>query len=446
MVMSLAEKAVKRVIEFGASEAEAYLQSEKVLWIEFDDKIECFKVTESSGLGLRAALGKKVAAYSTSNISFEEIGEAAEKVVKIAKVMPEDLEWRHFNMSFGKSDAFGYYDKSVEDIEYDDVAEKVYSAIQRIREYDFRVKPARGLLAIATTKTAIANCYGGEFERIESGVSVWVRAKAEDGLEKSIGSDHLETRFWKDTNLEELASKAAENALNFLRAKQIESCRISVIFRNDVFASILGTMLSGPITAEWVQKKRSPLAGKLGKVIACDKITLVDDGIMYGGIRTRPFDDEGHPTQKTYVIEEGLLKNYLYDTYTSLKDNVRSTGNAARGGYWTPPQTTPSNLILEKGDSSLEEMVKETSRGLLVEDVIGEWLSNPVSGNLNATVTHAYLIEKGETKAPVKGVTVSGDFYKMIAEDVEMVGKDVRNMGQYYSPTIKLREITVAGK
>lgn len=444
--MSLAEKAVKRVLDLGASEAEAYFQSEKVLWIEFDDRIECFKVTESNGLGLRAALGKKVAAYSTSNISLDEVYEAAERVVKIAKVTPEDLEWRHFNMGFGKSDATGYYDKSVEDICYGNVVEKVNSAIQRIREYSSRVKPARGILAIATTCTAIVNCYNGEFERTESSVSAWVRAKAEDGLEKSIGSEHIETRFWKDVNLEELASKAAESALNFLKAKPIESCRIPVIFRNDVFASIIGTMLSGPITAEWVQKKRSPLAGKIDEMIACDKITLVDDGIMYGGMRTRPFDDEGYPTQKTYVIEKGLLKNYLYDTYTSLKDNVMSTGNAVRGGYWTPPQTAPSNLILEAGDSSLEEMVKETSRGLLVEDVIGEWLSNPVSGNLNATVTHAYLIEDGEKTVPVKGVTVSGDFYKMISEDVEMVGKDVRNMGQYYSPTIKFREITVAGK
>ncbi|MBC7091382.1 MAG: TldD/PmbA family protein [Nitrososphaeria archaeon] len=444
--MSLAEKAVKRVLELGASEAEAYFHSEKVFWIEFDDKIECFKVTESNGLGLRAALGKKVASYSTSNISLEEIDEAAERVVRIAKVTPEDLEWRHFNMSFSKSDARGYYDESVEEIGYEDVVEKVNMAIERIREYSSMVKPARGILTISTTRTGIVNCYDGEFERRETGVVAWVRAKAEDGLEKSIGSEHIETRFWKNVNLEELASKAAENALNFLKAKPIESCRIPVIFRNDVFASILGTMLSGPITAEWVQKNRSPLAGKLEKKIACDRITLVDDGIMYGGVRTRPFDDEGYPTQKTYVIEKGLLKNYLYDTYTSLKDNVKSTGNAVRGGYWTPPQTAPSNLILMPGDSSLEEMVKETSRGLLVEDVIGEWLSNPVSGNLNATVTHAYLIEKGEPTIPVKGVMVSGDFYKMILEDVEMVGKDVRNMGQYYSPTIKFREITVAGK
>ena len=142
--MSLAEKAVKRVLELGASEAEAYFQSEKVLWIEFDDRIECFKATESNGLGLRAALGKKVAAYSTSNISLEEIYEAAERVVKIAKVMPEDLEWRHFNMSFSKSDATGYYDKSVEDICYGNVIEKVNSAIQGIREYSSRIKPVGG--------------------------------------------------------------------------------------------------------------------------------------------------------------------------------------------------------------------------------------------------------------------------------------------------------------
>ncbi len=444
--MSLVEKAVRRILDFGASESEAYLQSEKILWIEFDEKIECFKVIESSGIGLRAAVGKRVTLYSTSVIDDGSIEDAAEKVVKIAKIVPEDPEWRHFNMDLGKSSAEGYYDKSVEEIEHKRVAENVKLAIQKIKDYNVKVKPVRGLLMISTTKTFVANCYSEEFEMRETGVSAVVRVKAEEGQWKSIGSEHFETRFWKMMDLEEIASKAAEKALKFLKAKPIESCRMPIIIRNDVFASILGTMLSGPISADWVQKNRSPLSGKLKTQVACDKFTIVDNGILYGGMRTRPFDDEGHPTQKTYVIKEGVLENYLYDTYTALKDDVKSTGNASRGSYWLPPQASPSNLILEAGDVSSEEIVKETRRGLLVEDVIGEWLSNPVSGNVNATVTHAYLIEDGEPTTPVKGVTVSGDFYKMILEDLEMVGKDVRNNNQYHSPTVKFREMIVAGK
>ncbi|MCX8188211.1 MAG: TldD/PmbA family protein [Nitrososphaeria archaeon] len=368
--MSLVEKAVKRVLDLGASESEAYLQSEKILWIEFDEKIECFKVIESGGIGLRAALDKKIAMYSTSVTDDNSVNEAAEKVVKIAKIAPEDPEWRNFNMNFGKSSAEGYYDKSIENIEYGEVVEKVKLALEKVKEYN--AKPVRGLLTISITKTIIANCYSEEFERIETLVSAVVRAKIEDGQYKSIGSEHLETRFWSRMDLEDIASNAAKNAIKFLKAKPIESCRIPVIIRNDVFASILSTILSGPITADWVQKGRSPLSGKLETRIACDKFTLIDNGILYGGIRTRPFDDEGHPTQKTYVIKEGVLEKYLYDTYTSIKDRVKSTGNALRGGYWQHPQVAPSNLILEQGDSSPEEMIKETQMGLLVEDVIGD--------------------------------------------------------------------------
>lgn len=443
--MSLAEKAVKRALELGASESEAYLQHEKILWIEFDDEIECFKVIESTGIGLRAAVGNKIGMYSTSVANEKEVDEAAEKAVKIAKIAPEDPEWRHFNTGFGKSDAEGYFDKSMEDIDYEIIVEKVKLAAQKIREYH-KVKPVRGLLTALTSQTIIANSYSEEFERMETSISALVRAKAEDFQEKSIGSEHFETRFWNNMDLENIASKAAEKALNFLKARPIESCMIPVIIRNDVFANILGTMLSGPITADWVQKNRSPLSGKLGTQIACDKFTLVDNGILYGGMRTRPFDDEGHATQKTYVIKEGVLENHLYDTYTSLKEGVKSTGNALRGSYWQPPQAAPSNLILEAGDISPEEIVKETSKGLLVEDVIGEWLSNPVSGNINATVTHGYLIENGKLTTQVKGVTVSGDFYKMISENLENVGNDIRNSGQYYSPTIKFSKMTIAGK
>lgn len=444
--MSLVEKVVKRVLDFGASESEVCFQIEKTLWIEFDEKIECFKVIESSGIGLRAAIGKKIAMYSTSVTDENSLSEAADRVVKIAKVTQEDPEWRNFNMNFGRSGAEGYYDKSMEEIEYGKVVEKVQSAIQKIREYDNRIKPVRGLLTINTMKTIIANCYSEELERVETSAMAVVRAKVDDGQEKSIGSEHLETRFWSKMDLESIAYNAAEKAVKFLRAKPIESCIMPVIIANDVFASILGTMLSGPVTADWIQKGRSPLSGKLGKQIACERFTIVDNGILYGGIRTRPFDDEGHPTQKTYVIREGVLENYLYDTYTSIKDGVRSTGNALRAGYWQPPQASPSNLMLEPGKVSPEEIVKNTSRGLLVEDVIGEWLSNPVSGNVNATVTHGYLIEDGKLIMPVKGVTISGDFYKMILEDLEVVGNDVRNNGPYYSPTVKFRNITIAGK
>ncbi|RLI20590.1 TldD/PmbA family protein, partial [Candidatus Bathyarchaeota archaeon] len=232
----------------------------------------------------------------------------------------------------------------------------------------------------------------------------------------------------------------------FLKAKPIKSQKIPVIVRNQVFASILGVILSGPITADWVQKGRSPLSNKLETQVAAQKISIVDDGTLRGGWRTRPFDDEGHPTQRTAIIENGILKNYLYDSYTALKDNVKSTGNAFRGRYWMPPQPSPTNLMLEAGDVSPEEMIEETKGGVFIEETIGEWLSNPISGNLNATITHGYLIENGELTTPVKGIVMSGNLYEILKDGIELIGNDLRNNMQNYSPTVKLKEITIAGK
>ncbi|UCE44065.1 MAG: TldD/PmbA family protein, partial [Candidatus Bathyarchaeota archaeon] len=117
-----------------------------------------------------------------------------------------------------------------------------------------------------------------------------------------------------------------------------------------------------------------------------------------------------------------------------------------RPSYWMNPQPSPSNLILKPGETSPEEIIQETRKGIYIEETIGEWLSNPVSGNLNATVTHGYLIENGELAKPVKGVVISGNFYEILKDGIAIIGNDLRNSGQNYSPTVKLSQLTVAGK
>jgi len=444
--MELAELAVKKALDFGATEAEAYVQKVKRLWIEFADKIDSFKIIESIGMGLRVAVNRKLAIHSTSILSEREVEEAAEKAVKIAKVAPEDPYWKHLNKEFGKSPAQGYFDDKLEAIEYSEIIEKISVAIDKMREYDSGVKPTRGMLMASISNTTILSSYGERNERKETHLAAWMRAKAEEHGEKSTGTEHCEVRFWNEMNLEEMAVRAAEKAVKFLKAKPIESGKLPVIIRNQVFASILGVILSGPINADWVQKGRSPLSNKLGIQVAAQNINIFDDGTLRGGWRTRPFDDEGHPTQKTTVIENGILKGYLYDSYTALKDNVESTGNAFRSQYWMPPQPQPTNLVLEPGNVSLEEMIQETKRGVFIDETIGEWLSNPVSGNLNATITHGYLIENGELTKPIKGAVISGNFYEILKDRIELIGNDLRNYMQNYAPTVKLKEITIAGK
>lgn len=449
--MQLADLAVKKALNAGATEAEAYVQRTNTVLVTFAEKIENLKTVESTGIGLRVAVGKKTAIYASSILDEEEIHNVALKAVKIARVTPEDSHWKNFNKRFAKTPVEGCYDKKLETPDYKEITETLTSAVDCMKDYDKRIRPTRSLFTTSVENVSVANSHKESIERKGTDVGIYLTAKIEEAGINSTGGEEQQARTWKEIRFEDLAAKTAEKAVKYLKAKPIPSGKMSVILRNQIAANILAIFLSGPINADWVQKGRSPLSGKLGKQVASENVNLSDDGTMRGGLRTRPFDDEGHPTQSTPIIEKGVLKNYIYDTYTAFQDNVESTGNASKSyGYWTKPQPSPNNLLLKPEKTTIEEIIRETKKGLYVEQTIGEWLSNPVSGNLNATVTHGFLIENGKETQPVNGVIIAGNFHELLRDGVEMIGNDLRSsMGvgvSTYSPTVKLAQLTIAGK
>ena len=444
--MELVETAVAKALKLNATEAEAYVQKTRTIMVEFAEQIESLKTVESIGIGLRVALGKRNAIYSTSTLNEGEVGQAAERAVKIAMVAPEDPDWKHFNRRFGKSAVEGYYDSRLATIEYDEIVDRLTAATRLINERDKRVRPTRGILTLATSTIAIANSCNETVDKKETGMIVELRAKAADAGMESTGNEHQEARSWKEVDFENLAINAGNKAAKFMTAKPMPGGKTDIIFRNQIFANLLGIFIGPTISAEWVQKGRSPLAGKIGNTIASENVSIVDDGTLPGGWGTCPFDDEGYPIQRTPIVEKGVLKSFVYDTYTAMKANVESTGNAQRAGYWIKPQPSPNNLVFAKGNNSPEEMIKDTKAGIYVDTTIGEWLSNPVSGNLNATVTHGYRIENGALAEPVKGVVLSGNFFELLKTGVGSIGNDLRNSGENYSPTVKLVGVTVAGE
>jgi PmbA protein len=239
-----------------------------------------------------------------------------------------------------------------------------------------------------------------------------------------------------------------------LDARRIPGKKTSIIFTNDLMSSILGVMFSRTVSAEAIQRGRSPWIGKVDHRVASDNFSLFDEGLRQGGLGTRAFDDEGVPQRTTRIIEKGILKSYLYDSYTASKDGVASTGNASRiasglgstGPYAQIPTPAPNNLILKPGDASIDELIEDTQKGLYVIECIGEWLSNPISGLLNATVTNAFEVRNGTISEPVKGVVVSGHFFDIMKNSISLIGDDVQNSGNVYAPSVRVSEMTVAGE
>jgi PmbA protein len=179
----------------------------------------------------------------------------------------------------------------------------------------------------------------------------------------------------------------------------------------------------------------------LGKRIASEQVTLVDDATLAKGLATRPFDGEGVVSQRTLVIERGVLRNFLYDTYTARKAAARSTGNASRG--WSSlPHIGTSNFVLEPGAKSADEIVRSTKRGLLVTAMLGSG-ANVVTGEYSRGANGLW-IENGEVVHPVQEVTVSGSLLELLAA-IDAVGNDLELRSSTAAPTLRIGEAMISG-
>ncbi|MFH0848002.1 MAG: TldD/PmbA family protein [archaeon] len=450
-----AQKAVALAEKLGAREAEAYVTSATERMVDFHDEIEICRTSRLAGIGVTVVVGKKKGFFSYSSIERREVESTVKTALSIAKASEPDPDWKSFPTRTGKRPVTAVFDKKTAELEEDHLVRGAASVIDFVKSKDKRLSLVASALGTSSVMTSISNSYGCNLQRRSTGAAFFVRVKAEEAGKKGISDEGIQARSWRELSLEDKADDAADRAIKMMNARQISSRKTSVVISNDLMARVLNVMFSGTINAEAVQRGRSPWIGKIGKQVASDNFNLVDDGTRRAGLGTRAFDDEGIPQKTTPIIVKGVLQSYLYDNYTAAKDRLSSTGNARRVGsgtfgfgrpYTQTPVPAPTNLVLNNGESSLDELITETGEGLYVVDSIGEWLSNPISGLLNATVTNAFEIRKGDLADPVKGVIVSGNFFEMIMKHMDLIGNDIKNSGNVYAPSVRVSEMTVAGE
>ena len=446
LLLEVGLKAVESALRAGADEAEAYVASGTSAEAIFEEKISSFRISSMTGLGVRAIVGKKMGMFSTSSLELSDVRKAAEMAVKIARASDEDRWWRSLPEELGSSTVKGIFDKETASLEPELITERISRAVEAVLEAGPNVKPTRGLLRATRNEVAICNSHGGEVSGAGTAVITWVRAAAEQAGRKATSSEMAFSRSLSAIDFEALGRGAGERSLDFLRARKLPTQKMDVVVRGVVMAQLVETMFGRTLTADAVQEKRSPWADKLGKTVASGYFTLVDDGTLPGGFRSRPFDDEGVRTQRTPLIEQGVLRGFLYDDYRARREGVRSTGNAWRARPGSRPRPAPNCLILQPGDWRFEELLADTGRGLYVVETIGEWLSDPVRGFLSATVTHGYLVEDGELGQPVSGVTISCDFFDAMREHMDAFCRELEEYGGYYAPAVRIRAVNVSGE
>jgi len=214
-----------------------------------------------------------------------------------------------------------------------------------------------------------------------------------------------------------------------------------VIFDPMVSSSILEHIFEG-VNGDSVYRGASFLAGKLGQKIAGDSVNVIDDGTIPGGFGTSPFDGEGVPTRRTIVIENGVLKSYLLNTYTAKKLGLQTTGNASRGLAGTPG-IGPGNYFLQPGAKTPKQIISEIKDGLYVTEFLGHG-ANLVTGDYSRGASGLW-ISGGELAYPVEEITVAGNLKEMFFSICE-IGNDLEFRGAVACPTIRIDGLTVGGE
>ncbi|OPY28832.1 MAG: protease TldD [Methanocella sp. PtaU1.Bin125] len=321
--------------------------------------------------------------------------------------------------------------------------------------YDPRVTPSRGGLSFGTLAYAVAN---------SNGVSVYdegtflsgsvMTVLKEDGV--MVNGDDSQVSRSRDFSFEEIGRKATEKAIGQLGQQGIETATMDVILRPDAAFDILSNTVLPSLNGDAVRKGDSVYVDKMGKPVAAGGITIVDDARHPKGLNTFATDEEGYPSRRTVLADNGVLTGLLYDTYAAIEAGAKPTGNAMHGDrmetgttYKVSPSTCARNFILEGETMPEEEMIRGVRNGILVDNVLGAHTANKISGDFSVAIYAGHAIRDGEIAFPLKGGMIGGNMPAMLlqaalADDYRLVESGF-SPASGYIPSIKFSGVRVSG-
>jgi PmbA protein len=437
MMYELAGKGLKAAVDAGADEAEILLIEDHKTSVDIrKGEIEGAKENISQGLGIRAIVNGAVGFASTNIMS--HIEDAARSAVRSARVRERDPDWISLPYASEYPKVSGTMDPNLEQMELDACILQTVKMIEGAGTVP-GVIVTSGSFSRSFGKRLIMNTNGIEVEETSTGISGFADVITTKG-DVSTAYDFAISRK-NDLDFTAIGRNAAELARRSQQGISIEPQRTDVILHPFAFADLLGSAFIPSIDADNVQKERSNLKGKIGEHIATERLSITDDGLLEGGIETGRSDDEGVPSQRTKVVENGIFRSYLYDTYTAGKDNVKSTGNASRGSYFSTPSVGPRNFII---DHPALDIIADTDKGIYVNTVIGAHTANSISGDFSVEARNAFTIKDGQIDRPVKSLMISGNIFEMLTK-INGAGTDIRKVGGIVTPSIRIPGMSVVG-
>lgn len=448
LMLSLTEKTMKFAIKNGAVESEAFFYDGKATSVG----IERGQITKTSriidrGVGIRVQIDKAIGFAYTNVIDKQNIlEETVLKAIAAAKAIKPDTEWKSFPEKKNYASSIqNTYDPEIAQLRPEDLVEFSSRMLDASTETDIRVFPIEGGAGAGYASTAIANSNGISTFDQGTMVECSLATLAKDGNKVTPICFEFNADRSKKVDPEWVGKEAAEKAVSALKTSRIETKKYNVILTQFALQELLYYTFINAVKADNVERDQSPFKEKLDTQVGSEALTILDDGLLPGGMRTGIFDGEGVPHQKTNIMEKGVLRNFLYDNYTAKKQGKESTGNASRAGYLSTPSIEATNFHILPGKKSKEELLNEVKDGLLVSYLQGAHSSNPVSGEFSVVATPAWKIKNGRIGDSTRGIMLAGNIFELLKDVVEIANNE-RKMGQLVSPWILVENVRVIGK
>jgi TldD protein len=423
----LDKKQLKEILDIalakGGDFADIYLEEKQTTAVSCEaKKIERINSGRDIGAGLRVISGENTSFAYTNDLSMASLKKLAETVAQAAKGNSSvTMDFTKINPSLELK-----VEKLPDQVEIDDKVSLVQRADKVAWSIDERIKQVSIGYGDVVQKVTIANSKGdlAEDERIRT--RFMVNAVAADGGVIQTGFDAIGGfsgfEFYDRYCPEEVAERAVKRAITILEADPAPAGKMPVVMAGEAGGTMVHEACGHGLEADLVQKGLSVYAGKVGQQVASTLVTVVDDGTIAGKYGSFRIDDEAVLSNKTVLIENGILKDYLYDRLSAGKEGRESTGNGRRESYQHKPIPRMTNTYIASGDTEPAQIIKDTKKGLLVKKMGGGQV-NTANGDFVFDVAEGYLIENGEVTKAVRGATLTGNGPKSL-QDVDLVGTD----------------------
>lgn len=434
MVYEIANECIKEVKKL-SDKWEIYIGNTEFVEVESKKDILNFAKEEiESGIGIRIIKDNKMGFAYTSDL--DKISQTAEQALNNAKLNQADENYE-FSQVENIKDVKGIYDDKYDNLTVDECCEFLENIIERSKENECDITSSS--FSAMKNEELILNSNDVSIHEKYTGFSAGLSVNIEKEGQIATAFDYDSSRHF-DIDCERLTDDVCKLARDSLNPKAIETKECDVVLDYYASSGLLSTFIQGFI-GENIIRGRSILHDKIGEEITNLNFSIIDNPLLDGAMATTKADGEGTASRETILVDDGVLKSFLYDIYNGNKAGCKSTSNGYRSSYQTTPATSPSNLVFDfKTGIGLDEI----QNGLLTTSVLGAHTANPITGDFSVEANNAFTIENGEITDGVKKAMISGNIYDLMKK-CDALKSDIKQKGPFIIPKLLVHDLKVIG-